>query len=78
MHDNSAKLILITEVIEQKLRKEKELEFYLKELEKIQQKIGYLQGEVKLTNTIIGMIKHELVYDIKEKFLDKNNDKLIG
>ena len=78
MHDNSAKLILITEVIEQKLRKEKELEYYLKELEEIQQKIGYLQGEVKLTNTIIGMIKHELVYDIKEKFLDKNNDKLIG
>ena len=31
MHDNSAKLILITEVIEQKLRKEKELEYYLKE-----------------------------------------------
>ena len=78
MHDNSAKLILITEVIEQKLRKEKELEFYLKELEKIQQKISWLQGEVTLTNTIIGMIKHELVYDIKEKFLDKNNDKLIG
>ena len=78
MHDNSAKLILITEVIEQKLRKEKELEFYLKELEKIQQKISWLQSEVTLTNTIIGMIKHELVYDIKEKFLDKNNDKLIG
>jgi len=74
---NSARLILITEVIEQKLRKEKELEYYLKELEEIQQKIGYLQGEVKLTNTIIGMIKHELVYDIKEKFLDNNNDKLI-
>lgn len=75
---NSARLILITEVIEQKLRKEKELEYYLKELEEIQQKIRYLQGEVKLTNTIIGMIKHELVYDIKEKFIDNNNDKLIG
>jgi hypothetical protein len=47
-------------------------------LEEIQQKIRYLQGEVKLTNTIIGMIKHELVYDIKEKFIDNNNDKLIG
>ena len=75
---NSARLILITEVIEQKLRKEKEIEYYLKEIEEIQQKIRYLQGEVKLTNTIIGMIKHELVYDIKEKFIDNNNDKLIG
>jgi hypothetical protein len=71
------KLILITEVIQQKLRKEKELEYYYKELEEIQHKIGFLQAEVNLTNTIISMIKHELVYDIKEKFLDSNSDKLI-
>ena len=40
------KLILITDFIEQKLRKEKELEFYLKELEELQRKIGYLRNEV--------------------------------
>jgi tetrahydromethanopterin S-methyltransferase subunit G len=73
----SDKLILITEVIEQKLKKEKELEFYQKELEEIQRKIGFLQGEVQLTTTIIGMIKHELVYDIKQNFIDNNSDKLI-
>jgi hypothetical protein len=73
----SDKLILITEVIEQKLRKEKELEYYYKELEEIQRKIGFLQGEVQLTTTIIGMIKHELVYDIKQSFIDNNDDKLL-
>tara|TARA_B100000282_G_C31406718_1_gene342689 strand:+ start:86 stop:343 length:258 start_codon:yes stop_codon:yes gene_type:complete len=65
------KLILISEFIEQKLRKEQELEFYLKELEELQRKIGYLRQEVSLTNTIINMIKTEQVYDIKENLLEK-------
>jgi hypothetical protein len=67
------KLILITDFIEQKLRKEKELEFYLEELQKLQVKIGYLRREVDLTNTIIGMIKGEQVYDIKDNMLPKDN-----
>jgi hypothetical protein len=67
------KLILITDFIEQKLRKEKELEFYLEELQKLQVKIGYLRREVDLTNTIIGMIKSEQVYDIKDNMLTKDN-----
>lgn len=52
-------IILISDVIEQKLRKEKELEFYLDELEKLQQKIFWLRREVDLTETIIEMIKKE-------------------
>ena len=67
------KLILITDFIEQKLRKEKELEFYLKELEELQRKIGYLRQEVSLTNTIITMIKTEQVYDIKERMIEREN-----
>ena len=71
------KLILITDFIEQKLRKEKELEFYLKELEELQRKIGYLRNEVSLTNTIINMIKTEQVYDIKEHMLEKQDNNLL-
>ena len=67
------KLILISDFIEQKLRKEQELDFYLKELEELQRKIGYLRQEVSLTNTIINMIKTEQVYDIKENMLDRDN-----
>ena len=67
------KLILISDFIEQKLRKEQELEYYLKELEELQRKIGYLRQEVSLTNTIINMIKSEQVYDIKENMLANEN-----
>ena len=68
------KLILISDFIEQKLRKEQELEFYIKELEELQRKIGWLRREVDLTNTIINMIKTEAVYDIKEQMLANENN----
>lgn len=71
------RIILISDFIEQKLRKEKELEFYLQELAKLETKIGYLRREVDLTNTIIGMIKGEMVYDIKEGMISRNDDKLL-
>ena len=51
------------------------LEFYLKELDELQRKIGYLKQEVSLTNTIINMIKTEKVYDIQENMIEK--DKVI-
>ena len=53
---DETKLILITDFIEQKLRKEKELEYYIEELKKLQIKIGYLEREVGLTNQIICLL----------------------
>ena len=67
------RIILITEFIEQKLRKEKELDYYEKELLELQTKIGYLRQEVGLTNTIINMIKHEQVVDIAESLTSNDN-----
>lgn len=67
------RIILITEFIEQKLRKEKELDYYEKELLELQTKIGYLRQEVGLTNTIINMIKHEQVVDIAESLATNDN-----
>ena len=62
MVDDDAKLILISEFIEQKLRKEKELEFYQDELIKLTKKISMLSREVDLTNSIISLIKSDNVY----------------
>jgi hypothetical protein len=73
-----SRLILITDFIEQKLRKEKELEYYLKELEDLQTKIGYLTREVGLTNQIIDMIKKEQIYDVKQNMIDNDKVKTIG
>mgnify|MGYP003638828327 CR=1 FL=1 len=67
------KIIMITDFIEQKLRKEKELEYYIKELNELQTKINYLTHEVKLTNTIINMITSEQIYDITNSALTQDN-----
>jgi len=70
------RIILISEFIETKLRKEKELEYYLKELRELETKILYLRQEVGLTNTIINMIKSEKVLDIAEHFASTNDNIL--
>jgi|TARA_R110000851_G_scaffold126073_4_gene257328 hypothetical protein len=70
------KIALISDIIEQKLRKEKELEFYTKELEELQRKMYFLQKDVDLTNTIINLIQAEQIIDI-EKYIDKSMDKLM-
>jgi len=56
---DDSKIVLIADVIEQKLRKEKELEFYNAELKKLQDKIFWLEREVKLTEEIIEIIENE-------------------
>ena len=72
MRSDESRIILISDFIEQKLRKEQELEYYLNELAELQVKIGHLKREVDLTNTIIDMIKAEKVQMIKA------NHNLIG
>lgn len=68
------KLIILTDVLETKLRKEKELEFYQKELEKLQQKMFFLRKDIEITNLCIQIIEQEKVLDIREHM----KSKLIG
>ena len=71
-------LILITDILETKVRKEKELEYYQKELEKLQQKMFFIKKDIELTNLIINMIEKENVIDFKEQVLlrqEKNDDE---
>ena len=72
-----SKLILISDFIEQKIRKEQELEFYLRELTELNRKIGFLRQEVDLTNTIINMIKAEQVHDVKERMVERLDNQII-
>jgi hypothetical protein len=73
-----AKLILLTDVLETKLRKEKELEFYQQELEKLQQKMFFLRKDIEITNLCIQIIEQEKVLDVREmmqaKMLGKNDE----
>lgn len=71
------KIIFLTDVVETKIRKEKELEFYQKELEKLQNKMFFIRKEIELTNFIINIIEKESVIDIRENVIklikDDNN-----
>ena len=75
-----SKIILISDVIEQKLRKEQELEFYEKELAKLESKMFWLKKEIDLTNRIINIIEAEEVIDLVQQaeskipILGKNDD----
>lgn len=79
MDHESGKLIMISDIIETRLRKEKELEYYQKQLEKIQQRMFFLKKDLDLTNLIIDLIEKERVHDIKEqmeqKLLNKKDDE---
>ena len=70
----TGKLILISDIIETRLRKEKELEFYQKQIEKIQNKMFFLKKDLEITNLIIDMIEKEKVVDLKEQM----ETKLLG
>ena len=59
-------IIFITDLIDQRLRKEKEIEFYEKELTKIEEKLFFLRKEKQLTQFIIDIIEKEQVVDIRE------------
>lgn len=65
------KLILLSDIIEQKVRKEKELEFYQKELEKLKEKMYWLQRDIDVNNIIIDMIKSDAILDVKENMENK-------
>ena len=69
-----SKLIQITDIIETRLRKEKELEYYQAELEKLQQKMFFLRKDIDITNLIIKMIESEQVYDVRQNMLGKNDE----
>jgi len=57
-------IIFLEEVIQQKLRKEKELIFYEKKLKKLQVKLNFLRDEIKLTNLIIHLVTAEKDLDV--------------
>lgn len=62
--DNPKTIILLSDIIEQKVRKEKELQYYQKQLVELQEKIHFLSKEVDLTNMIIELIERDNVVDI--------------
>ena len=60
-------LIRLSDVIDSKVQKEKELEFYQRELQKLNQKMAVLREEITVTNIIIDLVRSEKVRDFKKR-----------
>jgi hypothetical protein len=66
-------IIDLSEIFQHKRRKEEELEFYRKELEKLQFKMLMVSQEIRVTETIIDMIEAEKVVDLVEQMKKNYN-----
>jgi hypothetical protein len=64
------RIFLLTDIIDQKLRKEKELAYYQKQLEELQEKMFFLRKDIDITNLCINIIETEKVVDIRERVYD--------
>ena len=64
MSDN---IVSLADIIEQRLRKQQEIDYYKETLQKLQIKISELGKEVDITTLIIDMIEGERVLTLDEK-----------
>lgn len=64
---DDANIVSLTDLIEQRLRKQQELDFYKETLEGLQKKIAVLGKEVNITTLIIDMIEGERILTLDEK-----------
>ena len=72
MNESSPNLIIdISDIYEQRAVKEKELAFYQAELEKLMFRLGMVQQEIGVTNTIIRLIENEQILDLQEAINEK-------
>lgn len=68
---SDAKLIIISDLLDTKARKEKELAFYNEQLKELQAKMYWVKKEIDLTTDIIDMIEKEKVLDIQNWMKEK-------
>ena len=61
-----SKIVTLTDIIETKVVKEKELLYYKEQLEIIQRKIAYLETDLTLTKQIISLIEEEKIVNIAQ------------
>ena len=54
-----SEILSLVDIIEQKLRKEKELAYYEEELKKLEKKMFFLKKEIQMTNFIIDAVRNE-------------------
>ena len=70
MKNKSQKIIFITDLIESKINKQREIEKYESQLKVIEEKLFFLRKEKEITETILDLIEHEKIMDLKNYLIE--------
>lgn len=65
---DSKKIVQIADLIDEKIQKEQELEFYEQELKKLLFRMSMVRQEINITETIIKMIQNDEIPNLAKKF----------
>ena len=65
------KLIIISDLLDSRARKQKELQFYNEQLKELQAKMYWVKKEIDLTTDIIEMIEQEKMLDLQKYLKEK-------
>ena len=68
--NGDANIIVLADILEQKLRKERELVYFEAQLAHLLVKMQLVKKEIEITNIIIDLVNKEKIIDIQE-YLDK-------
>jgi len=70
MTEKEKSIVFITDLIENKVRKEREIEYYEEKLKEIEKKLFFLKKEQNVTETILDIIQNEKVLEFKQVMLE--------
>ena len=66
------KIIFITYLIESKMQKQREIEKYESQLKIIENKLFFLRKEKEITETILELIEHEKIIDLRNYMIEND------
>ena len=66
------KIIFITDLIESKMQKQREIEKYESQLKIIEDKLFFLRKEKEITETILELIEHEKIIDLRNYMIEND------
>lgn len=69
-----SEIILLHEILEQKIRKEKELEYYEEQLRELEKKMWFIKKEIDVTNLCIEIIQNEKAEIISGRLLSNDEE----
>lgn len=76
MANDTSKLIMLVDLLEDRQAKQEELDYYEHCLQELLAKMRSVKHEISLTETIIDIIKNEKV-EVIEKFIKKRDESRI-